>query len=75
MAAIPHPNATVGGLGGGLGAEAVINISRVFGWNISAGWAVWVAAAATGVVLFIGKNGLAGAWGRIMHGNRSGGLQ
>lgn len=72
MAAIPHPNATtslVSGIGGG---EAVVNIANQFGWHISTGWGITIAGLLSGAVLFIGKNGIAGAWARIMHGSRPG---
>jgi hypothetical protein len=62
-----HPNATVAG-GTGLVTTVILWIADKEHWTIP----MWVAAAiATGViatVLFIGRNGVAGAWNRLMHG-------
>lgn len=66
-----NPNALIGGPVAGLGGgQIVINIAKAFGWDVSAGWALTVAAAATYAVLFIGREGLSGVWGVLMHGNK-----
>lgn len=63
-----NPNALVG-LGGGVGgAQIVLNLARIWGWHISPGWATGIAGAATYVVLYIGREGLAGVWHGLMHG-------
>jgi hypothetical protein len=66
--AVPHPNATVGlasGIGGG---QIVVNVAEALGYNISTGWGITIAGALSGIVLFIGRHGILGAWNVIKHG-------
>lgn len=80
MAAIPHPNATVGGLGGGAGlGTAVLVLLGDAGVHLSSKQSGLVAGGCAFAVLFLAspvkyvlKYGLAGAWHRLIHG--SGGL-
>lgn len=65
---IKNPNALVGGIAGIGGGQVVVNIADAFGWNISTGWALTIAGAATYVVLFIGRNGLVGCWDVLKFG-------
>lgn len=66
--AIQNPNALVGGVGGIGGGELVVNLARLFGWDISTGWALAVAGIASYVVLFIGREGFAGVWSLLKYG-------
>lgn len=65
-----HPNATVGTISGIGGGELVVNVAKAFGYNISTGWGIAIAGAVTGVVLFVGRNGVVGVWQRILHGSK-----
>lgn len=62
MVTVKNPNALVGAVSGIGGGQIVINLARLFGWNVSTGWALTIAGAATYVVLFVGRNGLVGVW-------------
>lgn len=67
---VKNPNALVG-LGGGLGgAQIVINIGKAFGWSVSTGWATLIAAGASYIVLFIGREGFDGVKNVLMHGTK-----
>lgn len=80
MAAIPHPNATIGGLGGGAGlGTGVLVLLGDAGVHLSSKQSGLVTAACAFAVLFlaspikyVAKNGIAGGWHRLLHG--SGGL-
>lgn len=63
-----NPNALVGGLSGIAGGQVVVNLAHIFGWDLSAGWAMTVAGVASYVVLFIGREGFAGVWNLLKHG-------
>lgn len=65
---IKNPNALVGGIAGIGGGQAVVNVASAFGWDISTGWALTIAGAATYVALFIGRNGLVGCWRAVKFG-------
>lgn len=65
---LTHPNAFVGGLSGVGGGELVLTLSHQLGWDISAGWAVAIAGGLSYLLLYIGKNGFAGAWAVVKHG-------
>lgn len=66
---LKNPNALVGGASGLIGAQLVLNIAKQFGWDVSPGWAVTIAAGASYVILFIGRNGLAGVWSLLKFGS------
>ena len=63
-----HPNAAVGTSTGVGGGSLVIYLLGLFGWHVDNYAAVAIAAAVSGVALFIGRNGIKGAWRRIIHG-------
>lgn len=63
-----NPNALIGGLSGIGGGQIVVNLAKLFGWNISTGWAITVAGIASYVVLFVGKSGFAGVWRLLKYG-------
>ena len=65
---VKNPNALVGGASALGGGEIVVNLARLFGWDISTGWALAIAGAASYVVLFIGRNGLVGCWNVVKFG-------
>lgn len=76
MAAIPHPNATIGGLGGGAGigtgvlvllGDAGVHLSSKQSGLVTAGCAFAVLFLAS-PVKFVLKYGLAGAWHRLWRG-------
>lgn len=50
------------------GGQAIVNIAQAFGWHVSTGWGITIAGAASYVVLFVGREGLAGVWHGLMHG-------
>jgi len=63
----PHPNATVAGGTSGAGV-ALVWLLGYLGVHISAEVAVVIAGALTTLVLFVGRNGLAGVWNLVKHG-------
>lgn len=65
---VKNPNALVGGVAGIGGGQIVVNLASACGWDISTGWALTIAGAATYVVLFVGKNGLVGVWNLLKFG-------
>lgn len=65
---VKNPNALAGGAAGLIGAQLVLNLAKLLGWDISPGWAVTIAAGASYVVLYVGRNGLAGVWGLLKFG-------
>lgn len=67
-----HPNAIVGTVSGIGGGEIVVNVAHALGYSISTGWGITIAGAVTGLVLFIGKHGLAGIKARVLHGTAAG---
>lgn len=64
-----NPNAAVGGISTVGGGEAIVNIAKLFGWSISTGWGIAIAGGIAYVVLFIGRNGITGAWNVMLRGN------
>lgn len=65
-----NPNATVAAGGSGLSVLVVWLAGNVFHWTLSAEDGAIVAGAVASAVLFVGRNGLAGIWNRLMHGNK-----
>lgn len=63
-----HPNAITATGSSIVGGELVVNIAKQIGWAISTGWGIAIAGALSGFVLFIGRDGLAGAWHLLIHG-------
>lgn len=63
----PHPNAAVAGGTTGVGL-LIIWLLGLLGVTLSAEAGAAIAGAATTVVLFIGRNGIAGAWRLLLHG-------
>ena len=62
-----HPNATAAGGSTGLGVLAVWLLGH-FGVQIGAEEAAAIVGAAATIILFVGRNGLRGAWQRIWRG-------
>lgn len=69
---LKNPNALVGSVSAFGGGEAVVNVARLFGWDLSTGWGLGIAAAATYTVLFVGKNGFVGVWRVLKFGTNGG---
>lgn len=68
-----HPNAVVGGASGaGVGTLVVWLLGR-YGVSLDAEVAATIAGGISAVVLFIGKNGLRGAWHLVWRGGDGGG--
>ena len=65
-----NPNAAVAGTSGGLSVFVVWLLGR-FHVALSAEEGAVIAGVAASVVLFVGRNGIGGVWGRIMHGNKA----
>ncbi len=69
---LSNPNAVAGAVAAGGGGQAVLLVSSWFGWTVDTGAAVWISGALAGVVLWVGRvsreDGLAGVWGRLIHG-------
>jgi len=65
-----HPNATVGTISGIGGGEIVVNVAQALGYHISTGWGITIAGALTGLVLFVGRNGVKGVWSFFVHGSK-----
>lgn len=63
-----NPNALVGAGAAGVGGQIVLEVTSWFHWTISTGLAIWIAAGIAGVVLFVGRDGLAGVWERVRYG-------
>lgn len=63
-----HPNAATAG-GVSVAALAVVWIAGRLGVSLSAEDGALLAGAASAVALFIGRNGLRGAWNRIVNGS------
>lgn len=55
-----HPNAATSLIAGGGGGSAVYAILNAAGVHVTPEVAIWIAAAASTVVLFVGRNGLQG---------------
>lgn len=55
-----HPNAIVGGVGGIGGGAAVVEILDLAGVHVSSTLAAVIAGASASLLLFVGRNGLAG---------------
>lgn len=68
-----NPNAIAGVAGAGLGGQIVLEVSSWFGWSISSGLAIWIAALVTGFVLYVGRNGLKGLWRKVWNGQQGAG--
>lgn len=65
-----NPNAAVGGGSAVGGGAIIIYILGLFHIHVDNYAAVAIAAAVSGVVLFIGREGLAGLVNTILHGNK-----
>lgn len=65
-----NPNAAVGTVSTIGGGEIVVNIAKLFGWSISTGWGIAIAGALSGLVLFIGREGVVGVWNTVVHGSK-----
>lgn len=63
-----HPNATVAGSTTGAGVLIVWLLGNVLHLDISAELGAAIAGAAATVLLFVGRNGVCGAWNRIWRG-------
>lgn len=66
----PHPNATVA-TGTGAVTTAILWLAGKEHWKLPEWGAGLVATGVIGAVLFIGRNGVAGAWNRLLHGNKT----
>lgn len=66
-----HPNAIVGGASGLSGGALVVYLLGVFHVHPSLYVAGIIFTAASSLVLFIGRNGLAGVWNFVKHGTGS----
>ena len=64
-----NPNAIVGAGAAGVGGQIVLEVTSWFGWTVSTGLAIWIAAGIAGVVLFIGRDGLVGVWELVRYGS------
>jgi hypothetical protein len=72
-----HPNAIVAFAAAGPGAQAILQVSAVFGVSISPGQAIYVSAALAAVALAIGRagafvfrTGVRNCWRRILDGEQ-----
>lgn len=63
-----HPNAVIGGASGAGGGALIIYILGLFHAHIDLYAAGLIFTAASSLVLFVGRNGLAGVWAFLKHG-------
>jgi hypothetical protein len=63
-----HPNATVAS-GTGIVTTVILWIADKEHWTIPMWAAAAIATAVIAGVLFVGRNGVAGAWNRLIHGS------
>lgn len=71
MAALPHPNAVVGGTAGLGGGVGVVEILDTVGVHISGPQGALIAGGLTTIALVIGRHGIRGLWNIIVNGNKT----
>lgn len=68
MAALPHPNAIVGGTSGAGGGLAVVELLDTLGVHITGPQGALIAGGLTAVALLIGRHGIKGLVGLVWRG-------
>lgn len=69
MAALPHPNAVVGGTAGLGGGTAVVELLDTLGVHITGPQGALIAGGLTTVALLIGRHGVKGLWRLVVNGS------
>lgn len=67
-----HPNTTLSIVTGQLGAALIWLFGNVFHWSLSGEVSIEIATGLVAVALFIGRDGIRGAWRRLMDGKPAG---